>query len=54
MEINEMRNSKLKQSIADIIVQMLLNMKLITENELPSFQIQFGYIFTKEEGVLES
>lgn len=54
MEINEMRNSKLKQSIADIIVQMLLNMKLITENELPSFQIQFGYIFTKEDGVLEA
>ena len=29
-------------------------MKLITENELPSFQIQFGYIFTKEDGVLEA
>lgn len=53
MEINEIRNSKLKQGLADSVLQMLLNMKLISENELVGFQIQFGYIFTKADGVLE-
>ena len=54
MEKNEINNSKLKLNIADATVQMLLNLKLIVENELPYFQIQFGYIFTKEDGTLEA
>lgn len=54
MEINEINNSKLKQNIANATIQVLLNNKLIIENQLPNFQIQFGYIFTKEDGVLEA
>lgn len=54
MEINEINNSKLKQNIADAIIQILLNNKLIIENDLPNFQIQFGYIFTREDGGLEA
>ena len=54
MEINEISNSKLKQNLADSSVQVLLNNKLINESELSNFQIQFGYIFTKEDGVLEA
>ncbi|MBQ9319018.1 MAG: DUF4272 domain-containing protein [Bacilli bacterium] len=54
MEINEIRNSILKQNVADTVVQMLLNLKLIDEKELSNFQIQFGYIFTKVDGVLEA
>lgn len=54
MEINEISNSKLKQNLSDATVQLLLNNKLINETELSGFQIQFGYIFTKEDGVLEA
>lgn len=54
MEINEINNSRLKQNIAKTTVQVLLNNKLIVENDLPNFQIQFGYIFTKEDGALEA
>ena len=54
MEINEINNSKLKQNIANTTIQVLLNNKLIVENQLPSFQMQFGYIFTKEDGLLEA
>ena len=54
MEINEINNSKLKQNIANTTIQVLLNNKLIVENQLSSFQMQFGYIFTKEDGLLEA
>lgn len=54
MEINEISNSNLKQNIADATVGVLLNNNLIVENELQNYQIQFGYIFTKEDGVLEA
>lgn len=54
MEINEINNSKLRQNIASVAVQVLLNNKLIIENELTGFVIEFGYIFTKEDGVLEA
>lgn len=54
MEINEINNSKLKQNIANTTIQVLLNNKLIVENQLSSFQMQFGYIFTKEDGFLEA
>lgn len=54
MEVNEIKNLKLKQNIADNIVQTLLNNNLITENDLVNLQIQFGYIFTKDDGVLEA
>lgn len=54
MEINEIHNSKLKEDIGSTAVQVLLNNKLISENELLSVNMQFGYIFTKEDGVLEA
>ena len=54
MEINEIKNTRLKQNISDIIIQTLLNNNLIIDNELSSLQIQFGYIFTKDNGVLEA
>lgn len=54
MEINEINNSRLKQNIAKATIGVLLNNKLIIDNDLPNFQIQFGYIFSKEDGVLEA
>ena len=54
MEINEINNSRLKQNIAEAAVGVLLKNKLIIDNELSNFQIQFGYIFSKEDGVLEA
>ena len=54
MEINEINNSRLKQNIAEATIGVLLNNKLIIDNDLPNFQIQFGYIFSKEDGVLEA
>lgn len=44
----------MKQNLSDATVQLLLNNKLINETELSRFQIQFGYIFTKEAGALEA
>lgn len=54
MEINEINNSRLKQNIAEATIGVLLNNKLIIDNDLPNLQIQFGYIFSKEDGVLEA
>ena len=54
MEINEAKNSKLKQNVSNNIIQILLNNKLITDNELTNLTIEFGYIFTKDDGVLEA
>ena len=54
MEKNEIKNTDLKQNIANSIVQILLDNNLILENELVNLQIQFGYLFTKEDGVLEA
>lgn len=54
MEINEISNSELKQNIANATIQMLLNSKLISEKQLANIQIQYGYIFTKDDGVIEA
>lgn len=54
MEKNEINNSKLKQNIANAAVQILLNNKLINENELSDFKIQFGYLFTKDNSTIEA
>ena len=54
MEINKITNSKLKQNIADNIVKILLNNKLLDDSKLINLQIQYGYIFTKDDGVLEA
>lgn len=54
MENNEINNSTLKQNIANTIIQTLLNNNLIVDNELDKLQIQFGYIFTKTDGILEA
>lgn len=37
MEINEISNSTLKQNVADATVGVLLNNKLIVENELQNY-----------------
>jgi len=54
MEKNEICNSKIKQTLADLSVHLLLSNKLIEENELLNFNLEFGYIFTKEDGNLEA
>ena len=54
MEINEINNTKLTKSIADTTVQVLLSNNLITNEELNTYNVQFGYIFTKTDGVLEA
>lgn len=54
METNEINNIKLTQNIADTTIQVLLSNNLITKEELNTYKVQFGYIFTKTDGVLEA
>lgn len=52
-ETNQINNTSLKEDICNRVVQVLLNNKLITEEELKGVSVSFGYIFTKPNGVLE-
>ena len=51
---SEINNIKLTQNIADTTIQVLLSNNLITKEELNTYKVQFGYIFTKTDGVLEA
>ena len=54
-EENQINNIELKENICDSVVAMLLNLKAINSiEEIGGIQIQFGYIFTKENGELEA
>lgn len=54
-EVNQINNFKLKEKICDTVVAILLNLKIIKNiEEIGGTQIQFGYLFTKENGELET
>ena len=54
METNEMSNAKLKQNIADSILQILLSNKMIEENDIANSEVEFGYILTREDGRIDA
>ena len=54
MEINEINNREIKQTLANCAIKILLSQNIITNDELISAQFSYGYVFTKDDGVLEA
>ena len=54
MEINQIRNTNLQQKIGTLAVRMLLDNNIITQEELKNIKVNFGYLFTKEDGMIEA
>lgn len=53
MEKNQMFNYELKSSIGNAAVGIMLNQGLAKESELVNLSMEFGYLFLKDDGVLE-
>ena len=53
MEKNQMFNYELKNSIGNAAVGIMLNQGLAKESELVNLSMEFGYLFLKDDGVLE-
>ena len=54
MEINQIRNSELKENIVNTAIGILLENNLVTNDDFPGLNVNVGYLFTKENGQLES
>ena len=54
METNEINNKKLKEELANYSLEMLLSKNIINTNDLSSVECIYGYLFTKDDGVLEA
>lgn len=53
-EINQINNNKLKSNIANLTANLLLNQNIILQEELINLSINYGYIYTKENGEIEA
>ncbi len=54
MEVNQIRNSELKENIVNTAIRILVENNLVTEDDFPGLNVNIGYLFTKENGQLES
>lgn len=54
MEINQINNTNAKISISNKAVELLLNNQLIEQDWLKSLKVEFGYIFSKSDGIFEA
>lgn len=54
MEVNQISNTKVKEEIGTIAVKTLLANKIITQEDLINIKVSYGYIFTKEDGMIEA
>ena len=54
MEINEIRNNTIKEKLANTAIKILLGSNLITNEELLSIKVNFGYVFRKEDEKIEA
>lgn len=54
MEINQVFNSELKETLANTAIGILLENNLITEEDFKGLGVEFGYMFTTEEEQLEA
>lgn len=54
MEINQINNSGMKEKISTLAIKTLLSNQIITQEDLTNIRVDFGYIFTKEDGMLEA
>lgn len=53
MEENLINDKKLKENISNTVVAVLLDNKLINENDLTDVNVNFGYLFAKADGIAE-
>lgn len=53
MEENLVNDKELKENICNTSVSILLENKLINENDLTGINISFGYLFAKSDGLVE-
>lgn len=54
MESNQINNIKLKENACNIMTSMLLNAKIISEEEIKDIQFEFGYIYKKDNNEIEA
>lgn len=54
MEINQINNLKLKEHIGTIAIKTLLSNNIISQENLVNIRVNFGYVFTKNDGKLEA
>jgi len=54
MEINQINNIKIKEQIGSIAIKTLLTNQIITQDDLVNIKVVFGYLYSKEDGVLEA
>ena len=54
MEVNQIRNDSLKESLANTAINILLHSNLVTESDLSGLKVDIGYLFAKEDGEYES
>ena len=53
MEVNQINNRNVKEKLAGYALNVLESQKLITEKDYKNLSFSFGYLFSKEDGVLE-
>lgn len=54
MEKNQMANASIKEKIASLAIKTLETNQIVTKEDLEEIRVNFGYIFTKEDGALEA
>lgn len=54
METNQINNVRIKEQIGTLAIKTLLTNQIITQEDLVNIKVNFGYVFSKEDGVLEA
>ena len=54
MEINQIRNSQIKESLVNTAINILVQNDLVTKEDFPGLTANVGYLFTRENGQFES
>lgn len=54
MEINQISNSNLKEMLANYAINILIENKMITEEDFINISLSVAYVFTKVDGVVEA
>ena len=54
MEVNQIQNSRLKENLANAAINILVQNNLVTQDDFKGLGVDIGYLFTKENGELES
>ncbi|MBO4882493.1 MAG: DUF4272 domain-containing protein [Lachnospiraceae bacterium] len=54
MEVNQIRNSELKENLVNTAINILVQNNLVTKDDFPGLTVNVGYLFTKDNGQFES